>query len=35
MIEKKDGSAMSLVVLAMLLVAAVIMSLLLGRKSDV
>jgi hypothetical protein len=35
MLEKKDGSAISLIVLAMLFMAAVIMSLLLGRKSDV
>jgi hypothetical protein len=34
MYEKKDGSAMSLVVLAILLVAAIITSLLLGRRSD-
>ena len=34
MYEKKDGSAMSIVVLAMLLVAALVMSLLLGRRLD-
>jgi hypothetical protein len=34
MIDQKEGSAISLIVLAMLLVAAMIMSVLLGRRSD-
>jgi hypothetical protein len=33
MMERKEGSAVSLVVLAMLLIAAVIMSILLGRRA--